>query len=209
ANAIVGGSLAIAAGAALSAKRRHTDQVTVCFFGDGAANQGLFFESMNLASIWRLPVIYVCENNHYGEFTAMKDVTAGRLEQRSDALDIPSTQVDGMDVLKVHEASAAAVARARAGEGPRSWTCDTYRYFGHGMSDRDRSYRTREEEQAWRKNDPIDRLGRYLIAKGQTTQADLESIAARVDQEMLEAIDVAKASPLPGPEELRRHVFAD
>src|SRR5262249_27713873 len=147
ANAIVGGSLAIATGAALSAQTRGTDQVAVCFFGDGAANQGLFLESLNMASIWSLPAVYVCEQNQYGEDTAPTDVTAGEIASRGDALGIASRSVDGMDVLAVREAAAAAVARARAGGGPTLLVCDTYRFDGHGMSDRDRYYRTREEEE--------------------------------------------------------------
>src|SRR5262249_15204469 len=163
-NAIVGGSLAIAAGAALSAKRRRTDQVAVCFFGDGALNQGLLLESMNLAAVWRLPVLYACENNQYGEYTAMEQVTAGDGQRRGEAFGIPTATVDGMDVLTVYEAACPAVARARAGDGPSFLVCQTYRFFGHGMSDRDRPYRTRDEEETWRQRDPIPKLARHLVA---------------------------------------------
>lgn len=208
ANAIVGGSLAIAAGAALSAKRRHSDQVAVCFFGDGAVNQGLLLESMNLAAIWRLPIIYVCENNQYGEYTAMARVTAGEIRQRGQAFGIPSDTIDGMDVLAVYEATAQAVARARAGDGPSFLVCETYRYSGHGMSDRDRPYRTRAEEAAWRERDPIERLARSLIGTGQATQAELDAIGAAVSHEMATAIEFGTAAPYPTPEEVSQHVYA-
>ncbi len=207
ANAIVGGSLAIVAGAGLSAKLRKSGQVAVCFFGDGAANQGLLLESMNMASIWKLPVIYVCEANQYGEYTATDQVTAGSIPERGRALGIRSMDIDGMDVIAVYDAATEMVARARAGEGPGFLVCETYRYLGHGMSDRDRAYRTREEEAEWRKNDPIDRLARQLLAK-QTPQADLEAIIADVKREIEAAIEFAKAAPLPDPQEVTQHVYA-
>lgn len=209
ANAIVGGSLAIAAGAGLSAKLRKTRQVTVCFFGDGAANQGLLLESMNMASIWKLPVIYVCEHNQYGEYTAANQVTAGDLIDRGNALNIPSVNVDGMNVVEVHAVTAEMVARARAGGGPGFIVCQTYRYEGHGMSDRDRAYRTREEEQRWRQNDPIDRLTRLMLTDEQFTQATLDEVNATIKREIAYAVESAKAAPLPGPEEVTQHVYAD
>jgi TPP-dependent pyruvate/acetoin dehydrogenase alpha subunit len=208
ANAIVGGSLAIAAGAALSATLRHTDAVAVAFFGDGAANQGLLLESMNLASIWKLPVIYVCENNQYGEYSRVEHVTAGRLAQRGEALDIPSVTVDGMDVLQVTHAARLAVERARTGQGPGFLVCQTYRYLGHGMSDPDRPYRTREEEEIWRARDPIVRLGEHILNSGVATQESLDTIAVEAEQEMHEGVEFAKAAPYPAPEEVRDHVYA-
>lgn len=209
ANAIVGGSLAIAAGAGLSAKLRKTRQVTVCFFGDGAANQGLLLESMNMASIWKLPVIYVCEHNQYGEYTAADQVTAGNLIDRGNALNIPSVNVDGMSVVEVHAVTAEMVARARAGGGPGFIVCQTYRYEGHGMSDRDRAYRTREEEQRWRQNDPIDRLARLMLTDEQFTQTTLDEVNATIKREIADAVESAKAAPLPSPEEVTQHVYAD
>src|ERR1017187_10322762 len=131
-NGIVGGGIPLAVGAALSAKRNGRGDVAVCFFGDGALNQGLLFEAINMAAIWRLPVVFVCENNGYGEFTASEDVTAGRDPLgRGAVFDIPSELVDGMDVLAVRDATCRAVARARAGEGPSFLVCTTYRYGGH------------------------------------------------------------------------------
>ena len=209
ANAIVGGSLAIAAGAALSARMRDTNQVSACFFGDGASNQGLLFESMNLASIWQLPVVYVCENNQYGQYTRVEKSTAGDLVARGEVFEIPSSRVDGNDVLKVYDSMTEAVERGRSGRGPSFLICDTYRYYGHGMSDPDRPYRTREEENDWRENrDPIDRFARLLIDKGHADRAGLDALDAEVAQEMLDGIEFAKQSPYPAAEEVTRHVYA-
>jgi len=208
ANAIVGGSVAIAAGAALTAKRRKAGQVAVCFFGDGALNQGLLLESMNMASVWQLPVIYVCENNQYGEYTATEQVTAGTIQQRGAALGVASASVDGMDVLAVYDATRQMVVRARAGSGPSFLVCQTYRYYGHGMSDRDRPYRSRDEEETWRRSDPIDRLANYLTESGQFTKPDLDATQEDVERETLAAIEYGKASPFPAPEEVTQHVYA-
>src|SRR5205809_4411771 len=131
ANAIVGGSAGIATGAAMSAKMRGSDQVSVCFFGEGALGQGLLYEVMNMASLWKLPVVYVCENNLYNEYTSYEDVTAGSITARAEAFGIPAEEVDGQDVLAVYEASARAVERARRGDGPSFLACATYRYQGH------------------------------------------------------------------------------
>jgi TPP-dependent pyruvate/acetoin dehydrogenase alpha subunit len=209
ANAIVGGSLAIAAGAGLSASLRDSGQVVACFIGDGALNQGLLLESMNMAALWSLPVIYVCEHNRYGEYTRTELATAGDIRKRGEAFGIPTHVVDGMDVVAVHEAAAAAVERARSGDGPTFLICETYRYAGHGMSDRDRPYRTREEEAEWRGRDPIDRLERLLLADAVTSEAELAALTAAVDAEMLEAIEFAKQSPDPQVEEVGRYVYVD
>ena len=151
ANGIVGGGFGIATGAALSAKLRKTDQVAVCFFGDGASNQGVFFEVMNTASIWDLPVVYVCENNQYGEYTATDSVTAGdTIADRAKPFGIPSSTIDGNDVVIVHKTAAAAVARAREGKGPTLIECMTYRHRGHHVGDPGDGYRSEEERQAWR-----------------------------------------------------------
>ena len=210
ANAIVGGSIPIATGAGLSAKIRKSDQVAVCFFGDGALNQGVLFESMNMAAIWHLPVIYACENNQYGEYVPMRQVTAGKVEQRGEAFGIPSLLIDGMDVLAVYEATHRAVERARQGEGPSFLIFDTYRYYGHGMSDRDRPYRSREEEREWRaQRDPIDRLVHWLKENGHATKSDLDSIDEEVQQQIASAIEFAKNAPEPDPSEVGMHVYAD
>src|SRR5438094_954968 len=164
ANAIVGGSAGIATGAALSAQMRGTDQVAVCFFGEGALGQGLLYEVMNMASLWKLPVIYVCENNLYNEYTSYEDVTAGSITARAKAFGIPAAEVDGQDVLAVYEATERAVARARRGEGPSFLVCATYRYHGHHVGDVDRSYyRTKDEEERWAaERDPIALLAARL-----------------------------------------------
>ncbi len=206
ANAIVGGSFAIATGAALSAQTRGTDQVAVCFFGDGAANQGLFFESMNIASIWSLPVVYVCENNQYGEYTAMTEVTAGELVDRGSVLGVVSATLDGMDVEAVQDGARSAVARARDGKGPTLLVCDTYRFDGHGMSDRDRPYRTREEEQLWKGRDPIERLAASFRTRFGRDPRD-DGVLAEVEAELEAALEFASSSPYPDPEEVNTNVF--
>ena len=160
---IVGGGIPLAAGAALSAKRRGRRQVAVAFFGDGALNQGLLFEVMNMAAIWRLPVLFVCENNGFGEFTAIEDVTAGPDPiARGLAFGIPSETVDGMDVLAVRAAAQRALERARDGGGPSFLICNTYRYGGHHVGDK-QDYKDDAEAKAWRLKDPIERLGRWLL----------------------------------------------
>jgi TPP-dependent pyruvate/acetoin dehydrogenase alpha subunit len=207
ANAIVGGSFAIATGAALSAQTRGTDQVAVCFFGDGAANQGLFLESMNMAAIWSLAVVYVCEHNQYGEYTPAAAVTAGEIGARGTALGVESATIDGMDVLAVHEAAASAVARARAGEGPTLLVCDTYRFHGHGMSDRDRPYRTRDEEELWKTRDPIERLAATMQERHGFDPRD-RGLEAEVDAELEAAVAFATAAEYPDPAEVTMHVLA-
>src|SRR5437016_1520695 len=140
ANAIVGGSAGIATGAALSAKRLKTGQVAVCFFGDGALGQGLLYEVMNMASLWKLPVIYVCENNLYNEYTHNRETTAGEISARATALGIPAEEVDGQNIQAVYAAALRAVERARRGEGPTFLLCHTYRYYGHHVGDINREY---------------------------------------------------------------------
>ena len=210
ANAIIGGGIPLAAGAALSAKLHKNQQVGVAFFGDGGLNEGIFLETINLASIWKLPVIFACENNHYGEYTPTEKVTAGTLTLRGEAFDVPSAEVDGMDVLAVYDATLPAVQRAREGLGPSFFVFDTYRYLGHGMSDRTRPYRSREEEDEWRsKRDPIERLKKQLLEAGHFSQAELEAVEQEVKQEVDEAAETAKKAPFPDPEEVTRHVFSD
>lgn len=209
ANAIVGGSIALATGAALSAQLRKTDQVTVCFFGDGAINQGILFEAMNMAALWQLPVIYVCENNAYGEYTPTDKATAGDVATRGEPFGIPSAEADGMDVCEVYRATAEAVARARRGEGPSFLVLETYRYFGHGISDVARSYRDRAEEDRWRDRDAIQRLAKELVERGETTTGALEGIERQVQDEIAAGVKFARESPFPGLEEVSQHVFAD
>src|SRR6476661_3960628 len=168
ANAIVGGSAGIATGAAFSAQRLGTDRVAVCFFGDGALGQGLLYEVMNMASLWKLPIIYVCENNLYNEYTHYSETTAGGLAARAQAFGIPAEEVDGQDVRAVYAATSAMVERARRGEGPSFLLCNTYRYYGHHVGDIQRAYyRSKEEEEHWKtQRDPVTLLGQWLTEQG-------------------------------------------
>src|SRR5687767_3559653 len=171
ANAIVGGSAGIATGAAMSAKMRGSDQVAVCFFGDGALGQGLLYEAMNMASLWKLPVIYVCENNLYGEYTPCGDTVAGEILARARAFGVHAESVDGQDVQAVNTTMRRLVERARRGEGPAFLECKTYRYYGHHVGDLNREYRTREEEREWMTmHDPLQTLADRLTAQGLTDQ---------------------------------------
>jgi pyruvate dehydrogenase E1 component alpha subunit len=210
ANAIVGGSTGIATGAAFSAKRRGTDQVAVCFFGDGALGQGLLYEVMNMASLWRLPVIYVCENNLYNEYTHYSEVTAGDLLERARAFGIEAREVDGQDVLAVHAATEELVGRARRGDGPAFLVCNTYRYHGHHVGDVDRGYyRPKDEEQRWSgEQDPIALLARRLIEHGLATQDELDGVEAEVRHTVEEGVAFALAAPFPDPSEVTEDVYA-
>ena len=205
ANAIVGGSAGIATGAGFSAKMLGTDRVSVCFFGEGALGQGLLYEVMNMASLWKLPVIYVCENNLYNEYTNYKEVTAGSIPARAEAFGIPAEEVDGQDVVAVYEATMRAVARARAGEGPSFLLCATYRYHGHHVGDIDRAYyRSKEEEELWvTERDPIE-----LLASRIGDDAAIARLRAQVEAEVAEAVQYALNAPFPDPSEVTTHVFA-
>ena len=194
-NGITGGGIPIATGAALSARLRRSGQIVLSFFGDGATNQGTFHESLNMASIWRLPVVYVCENNLYGMSTCIRDVAAvERLAERAAAYRIPAETLDGNDVLEVREAVARAVARAREGGGPTFLECNTYRHLGHSKSDQ-REYRSREEEQCWLALDPITRSERRLLGAGDLAPEGLASLDAEVEAEIDAAVAFAEASP--------------
>ena len=206
ANAIVGGSLGIAAGAALTAKRLANGRVSVCFFGDGAINEGLFSETLNMAALWDLPVVFVCENNQYGEYTASKHVTSGDMLDRGRAFGLSSVRSDGMNVLSVREAANVAVSKARAGQGPSLLVCDTYRFLGHGMSDPNRPYRTRQEEDEWRERDPIQNLGRDLEADGIDAEL-LAELDTSVREEIDAGVKFAQDSPLPSAADVSEHVY--
>ena len=207
--AIVGGNVPVAAGMALGFKLRRTQQVICCFMGDGAINEGAFHEGVNMAAIWDLPVVFVCENNKYGASTPIEQVVKlDRLADRAKGYGIPGVTVDGMDVLAVHEAVSPAVERARSGAGPTFVECETYRFIGHSRSDT-RGYRSREEEEAWKQRDPIPRLAACLCDGGHATDADLQAIAQEVAQELGRAVRFAEESPAPAPEDCLRHVFAE
>src|SRR2546421_9755102 len=175
ANAIVGGSTGIATGAAFSVQRRGTDQVAACFFGEGALGQGVLYEVMNMASLWRLPVIYVCENNLYNEYTHYAEVTAGDVLDRARAFGIHALDVAGQDRRAVYAATKGLVERARRRDGPAFLVCNTYRDHGHHVGDVDRAYyRSKDEEELWRsERDPIARLGSWLLERGLADDAKL------------------------------------
>lgn len=205
---IVGGGIPLAAGAALSAKRSGRHQVAVAFFGDGALNQGLLFEIMNMAAIWRLPVLFVCENNGFGEFTAIENVTAGPDPiARGLAFGIPSETVDGMDVLAVRVAALRAIERARDGDGPSFLVCNTYRYGGHHVGDK-QDYKDDTDAKAWRLKDPIERLGRWLQDSSLATAETIATLKHDIDQEVRAAVAFAKAAPFPAADDLRAYLHA-
>jgi acetoin:2,6-dichlorophenolindophenol oxidoreductase subunit alpha len=209
ANAIVGGSTGIATGAAFSAKHRGTDQVAVCFFGEGALGQGLLYEVMNMASLWSLPVVYVCENNLYNEYTHYLEATAGDVLARPRAFGIHAEEVDGQDVRAVHATAERLVERARAGGGPAFLVCHTYRFHGHHVGDVDRAYyRSREEEADWRTDrDPLGRLEGWLREQG-VSDEELRRVADEVKETIETGLAEALAAPFPDPSEVDEHVYA-
>jgi TPP-dependent pyruvate/acetoin dehydrogenase alpha subunit len=211
ANAIVGGSAGIATGAALSAKRLGRKDVAVCFFGDGALGQGLLYEVMNMAALWKLPVIYACENNLYGEYTKVEEMAAGQLASRAAAFGIETFEVDGQDVLAVFRLAQTLVSRARKDEGPFFVLLNTYRYMGHHVGDTNRDYyRSKEEETYWKtKRDPIANFGQWLQAEGLASAEDLAAIDAGVRAEAETALNYALAASYPDASEVGRHVFTD
>jgi acetoin:2,6-dichlorophenolindophenol oxidoreductase subunit alpha len=210
ANAIVAGSVGIATGAAFAAKRLGTDRVAVCFFGEGALGQGSLYEVMNLAQLWKLPVIYVCENNLYNEYTHYSETTAGTILGRAAAFGIEATAVDGQDVRAVHEVAERLVKRARAGGGPAFLEADTYRYSGHHVGDINREYyRSKQEEQKWKsERDPIKLHAKWLLDQGYADAATLDQIASEVRAEMEAAVKFAIAAPYPGVDEVEQDVYA-
>jgi acetoin:2,6-dichlorophenolindophenol oxidoreductase subunit alpha len=210
ANAIVAGSAGIATGAAFSAKLVGKQQVAVCFFGEGALGQGVVYEVMNLAALWKLPVLYVCENNLYTEYTHFTETTAGEVLARGAAFGVPSESADGQDVRAVHAVAARLVDRARQGQGPSFLLCNTYRYSGHHVGDINREYyRSKNEEQEWKtRRDPIKLFSDWLLGERLTDAAALARIESEVRAEMQAAVDFAIAAPFPKPEEAEQDVYA-
>lgn len=210
ANAIVAGSTGIATGAALTAKRSGTGRVAVCFFGEGGLGQGVLYEVMNLASLWKLPVIYVCENNLYNEYTHYAETTAGQMLARPKAFDIRAEDVDGQDVRAVYAATRRAAAAARSGEGPAFLLCHTYRFMGHHVGDVNRAYyRRSEEEQRWRaERDPLRVLETWLASQRLATRADLASVEEQVRAEIAAGLEFAMSAAYPDPAEVDQHVYA-
>ena len=210
ANGIVAGGIPIAVGAALSAKKMKTGKVVVSFFGDGANNEGAFHEALNMAAIWKLPVVFVCENNGYGMSTSTERSTAvTNIAERAAGYGIPGVIVDGNDFSAVAEASQAAVERARRGEGPTLIESKTYRYRGHSKSDRNR-YRTKEEIEDWMTNrDPIMLFENELKEFGILDQAGIEAVREAVKREIAEGIEFAKESPMPDVADSGRYVYTE
>lgn len=207
ANGIVGGGLPIAVGAALSAKRLGTGAVTVCFFGDGANNEGAFHEALNMASVWKLPVVFFCENNRYGMSTSTERSTSVKqIADRAAGYSMPGVTVDGNDFSAVAEAMATATERAKAGEGPSLIESMTYRWRGHSKSDRNR-YRTKEEIADWMDRDPIPRMAEMLIAHGIMDAEGVATMEVDADRTIAEAIEFAANSPAPNVAELTRDVY--
>ena len=210
ANAIVCGSAGIATGAAFAARRLGNGRVAVCFFGEGALGQGVLYEVMNLARLFKLPVIYVCENNLYTEYTHYSETTAGDILMRAKAFGLEAEEVDGQDVRAVHAATKRFVALARTGDGPALLLCNTYRYHGHHVGDINREYyRSKQEEQLWRtERDPIDNFGRWLVQQKLADVVSLAQIQAELETEMKQAVDFAIAAPYPTVEEVHEDVYA-
>jgi pyruvate dehydrogenase E1 component alpha subunit len=210
ANAIVGGSVGIATGAAFAAKRLGNGRVAVCFFGEGALGQGSLYEVMNLAQLWKLPVIYVCENNLYCEYTHFSETTAGTILGRATAFGLEAAKVDGQDVRAVSEVAERLVKRARTGDGPAFLEADTYRYSGHHVGDINREYyRAKREEQHWKtERDPIKLLADWLHGQGHADAAALEQITAAACSEMEAAVKFAIVSPYPSVEQVEEDVYA-
>jgi TPP-dependent pyruvate/acetoin dehydrogenase alpha subunit len=210
ANAIVGGSAGIATGAAFSAKHLGTGQAAVCFFGEGALGQGLLYETMNLASLWKLPVIYVCENNLYNEYTHFTETTAGDILARGKAFGIASESVDGQDVRAVHAVATKLIESARQDNGPAFLLCNTYRYTGHHVGDVSREYyRSKLEEQEWKtQRDPILLFAAWLTGQKIADSVALGHIESEVKAEMQAAVDFAIAAPYPALAEVEQDVYA-
>jgi len=208
ANAIVAGGIPIAGGAALSAKMRGTNQAAICFLGDGATNTTRFHEGVNLASIWKLPIVYVIENNTYAETTPISyAANIANIADRASAYGIPGKTIDGNDVLAVYEVVGEAVARARRGEGPTLVECKTCRHYGHYEGDT-QTYRTKEEFEECHKRDPIPRFRKKLVEMGVLTEKEADEINQEILNELDDAVKFAEESPLPAPEETLEDVYA-
>jgi len=208
ATGIVGANIPVATGAALACTMKGTDSVVLCFFGDGAANTGSFHESLNMAGVWHLPVVYICENNLYGMSVSVERACAVRdIASRATAYNMPGVVVDGMQVLEVKRVVSQAVERARRGEGPTLIEAKTYRYRGHSRSD-PRHYRTREEEEYWRQRDPILLFSRQLVSEGAMTEEEVTALQRAAEEELTEAERFAlEQSPFPDPSELHQDVY--
>lgn len=207
-DAIVAGGLPIATGVGLSIHYRGGDQVCVCFFGDGAVNEGSFHEALNMAALWDLPVLFVCENNLYGMGTQVNRASAvPDLSRRVSGYGMESAQVDGMDIMAVYKVAESAIEDCRNGKGPWFIEAKTYRYRGHSMAD-PATYRTKDEVEEWRERDPIGMYEHKLLTAGFITAEDVQRISAEIDTEVDECVQFAKDSPHPEPDALYENVYA-
>jgi pyruvate dehydrogenase E1 component alpha subunit len=207
--AIVGGHLPIAAGLGLGIQMRDEDRVVMAFFGDGASNQGVFHEALNMAKLWDLPIVFLCENNFYGIATDVRTSSAfNEIHKKAQGYGIPGHVVNGMDVLAVREACDDAVRTARQGSGPVLLEARCYRYQGHSMTDPGK-YRSQAEADLWKKRDPIPRLAKHLLEQRLVTQADLDRTLAEVNAEIEAAMQFALESPEPPPDELYKDVYVE
>ncbi len=208
ANGIVGGGFGLATGAALSARMRGSGQVALCFFGDGALNKGAFYEAANIAAIWKLPVVYLCENNQFAMSARVERMTSVReLHERAVAFGFPGVTVDGMDILAVRDATVESVERARRGDGPSLVVATCYRFGGHFGADTE-TYRTKDEVEVWRARDPIDRYRVHLIEAGYLTEGDAEGLAEEAAAQIKQAIEYARGCPEPALESAFEDVYA-
>jgi pyruvate dehydrogenase E1 component alpha subunit len=204
---IVGGNLPIAAGIALSSDYRETDEVTLCTFGDGASNQGTFGETLNLAALWRLPVVFMVTNNQFGMGTALgRHSAVTDLQRKGESLGVPGMRCDGMDVLDTHAVVSEAIERVRAERRPVLIEAVTYRFRGHSMADPEQ-YRTKEEVAAWRQRDPVPAFGELLIAEGVIERQEMERIDAEAMARVDAAVAFAESSPFPEPEALFDDIY--
>lgn len=207
-SSIVGGGVPLAVGAGLSMKRAGNNSVVACFFGDGATNTGGFHEGLNLASVWKLPVIFVCENNLYALSVCVKNSTCVKdIAQRAAAYSMPGVTVDGNDVSATYAAAKTAIERARKGEGPTLIECKTYRWLGHFAGDIEQPYRTKQEVEEWKKRDPIKRLEDRLIETRALSKNNARDIREQALKDVEDAFEYAVKSPYPPPEDLRKFIF--
>ena len=209
ANGIVGGGVPIATGAGLALKMQGTDRVCVCFFGDGASNTGAFYEGVNLAAVWNLPVVFICENNQYAESTPRATHQKVKyVSDRAAAFNIPGETMDGMDVFDVYDKTGRAIDRARKGDGPMLLEARTYRFFGHFVGD-PQNYRTKEEVEEWKKRDPIQMFRTRIIAEGKLAAGEMDAIDARIKKDMEAALEFARTSPEPELELALQDIFTE
>ena len=208
-HAIVGGHLPIAAGLALGDQYAGNDSVTICMFGDGATNIGFFHEALNLSKVWKLPVLWVCENNQYGMGTSVERASAvSEIRQKAEGYQIPNERIEGMDVMNVYEEAKKAIEYVRSGNGPYLLEVITYRFMGHSMGDPER-YREKQEIEKWKEEDPIGIFRKSLLAKKTASAKVLDEIEERAMQDAVKAVEFAEASPEPAPEALFEDVYVE